>query len=533
MGFGSNGKKTLYRLTGLTRVDVTTIAKERAKENNQDRRAVIDFDCNNVVYFVRNRAMGVVEETAKFLSQWASYGVVAVPVCDGDTRPITKIASHKNQATREKNRISAIVDRQKLNEVTSRLKSDGLTAEERAAATSEQKRLEMKIKRAETQSTNPVPLQFPILLEAELERINAHNPIGEYGGYVDRVKTAEFQADGVIAGRYTSGCCNLIASTDGDFLGFTDDNCISITSFKSTNLTISSTSKDTLLRAMSFLSPESKAKVKLECPSGYPIFEGVNDLRTRCLVGVMIGCDVSPGGISGVGPEKVWLKLQEIRKSGCSNVDMYNQMISYAEVLSKPSKRKDAAPKYNQQLLNTLVDAIVYEPTNELSEACRTYLLSESLRLPAYLDSFKCDGTEIEEGPLVIECKGPSTDGSACHKFLAAETNHKCKDCGHQLCKFCCLALDDNEYRCFGCHVVEAMLPCSNLDDRENMQINAMRLELRDKYRFDCVDELSVQEVTDIWEAHALHREIEKLANSIKFPLLPTSSLTAGDQWKE
>ena len=86
MGFGSNGKKTLYRLTGLTRVDVTTIAKERAKENNQDRRAVIDFDCNNVVYFVRNKAMGVVEETAKFLSQWASYGVVAVPVCDGNSR---------------------------------------------------------------------------------------------------------------------------------------------------------------------------------------------------------------------------------------------------------------------------------------------------------------------------------------------------------------------------------------------------------------------------------------------------------------
>ena len=129
--------------------------------------------------------MGVVEETAKFLSQWASYGVVAVPVCDGDTRPITKIASHKNRATREKNRISAIVDRQKLNEVTSRLNSDGLTAEERAAATTEQKRLEMKIKRAETQSTNPVPLQFPTLLEAELERINAHNPIGEYGGYVE------------------------------------------------------------------------------------------------------------------------------------------------------------------------------------------------------------------------------------------------------------------------------------------------------------------------------------------------------------
>jgi hypothetical protein len=354
MGFGSNGKKTLYRLTGLTRVDVTTIARERAKENNQDRRATIDFDCNNVVYFVRNKAMGVVEETAKFLMQWAAYGIVAVPVCDGDTRPITKIASHKNRAKREKSRIIAIVNRRKLNEVTSRLNTDGLTAEERASAISEQKSLETQIKRAETQSTNPVPLQFPALLEAELERVNAHNPIGEYGGYVGRVKTAEFQADGVIAGRYASGCCDLIASTDADFLGFTDDNCISITSFKSSNLILSTTSKATLLKALSFLTPESKAKVKLESPSGYPIFEGVSDLRTRCLIGVMIGCDVSPGGISGVGPEKVWSKLQELR--GCSNDEMYDQMIKYAEELSKPSKSKDASPKYNEQLLNTLVD---------------------------------------------------------------------------------------------------------------------------------------------------------------------------------
>eukprot|EP00956_Cyclotella_meneghiniana_P034728 scaffold107879_cov23-Cyclotella_meneghiniana.AAC.3 len=119
MGFGLNGKKTLYRLTGLTRVDVATIAKERAKESNQDRRAVIDFDCNNVVYFVINNAMGVVEETVA----GASYGVIAVPVCDGDTRHTTNhqncISQKPSNNIREKNRISAIVDCQKLNEATS------------------------------------------------------------------------------------------------------------------------------------------------------------------------------------------------------------------------------------------------------------------------------------------------------------------------------------------------------------------------------------------------------------------------------
>ncbi len=117
--------------------------------------------------------------------------------------------------------------------------------------------------------------------------------------------------------------------------------------------------------------------------------------------------------------------------------------------------------------------------------------------------------------------------------MVAAETNHKCKDCGSQICVFCCLASNDNKYRCFGCYIAKAMLPCTNRDDRENVQINAMQFELKDKYGFDHIDELTAQEVVDIWEAHALHCEIEKLANSIKFPLLPISSLTAGDKWQE
>ncbi len=223
---------------------------------------------------------------------------------------------------------------------------------------------------------------------------------------------AEFQADGVIAGRYTPGCCDLIASTDANFLGFAEDNCISITSFKSSNLLLSSTSKDTLLKALSFLSPESTAKVQLKSPFGHPIFEGVNDLRTCGLVGVMIGCDVFLGGISGVGPKKVFSKLQEIHKIGCINEDMYKQMIDYVKEVSKPSKSKDAIPKYNKQLLNMLVDAKVYEPTNELSNVGCTYLSSEPLHLPAYLDEFKCGGTKIEDGLLVIKCKGQGTDGS-------------------------------------------------------------------------------------------------------------------------
>ena len=40
-------------------------------------------------------------------------------------------------------------------------------------------------------------------------------------------------------------------------------------------------------------------------------------------------------------------------------------MVEFAEQ-SKQSKKKDAIPKYNKEVIKNLVDAIIYEPTNEL-----------------------------------------------------------------------------------------------------------------------------------------------------------------------
>ena len=100
------------------------------------------------------------------------------------------------------------------------MKSDGLTASELSAATTQRKVLEGEIKRAETQSTNPVPTNFPKMLEKELMRLSAHKPTGKYSGCVGQVMTGKFQADGVIAGRSVTGVSNFIISTDGDYPAF-------------------------------------------------------------------------------------------------------------------------------------------------------------------------------------------------------------------------------------------------------------------------------------------------------------------------
>ena len=59
------------------------------------------------------------------------------------------------------------------------------------------------------------------------------------------------------------------------------------------------------------------------------------------------------------------------------------------------------------------MDAIVYEPTNKQGAAAHTYLEEAPAQLATYLDEFKCDNTLVEGGPLVIECKGCLSDGSA------------------------------------------------------------------------------------------------------------------------
>ena len=83
-------------------------------------------------------------------------------------------------------------------------------------------------------------------------------------------------------------------SSDGDFPAFSGNNCLSLSLFVGGKLTITSSSKATMEKAISYLPPESYQKIKMEVPPS-PIFEGVANTRLRCLIGVIIGCDVSPG----------------------------------------------------------------------------------------------------------------------------------------------------------------------------------------------------------------------------------------------
>ena len=65
------------------------------------------------------------------------------------------------------------------------------------------------------------------------------------------------------------------------------------------------------------------------------------------------------------------------------------------------------------------------------------------------------------------------------------------------------------------------------------MTVTQMRDQLKEKYKFDSTASLSIDEVEEIWEQHALHCTIEALTGAVSFPVLPSSALQFGDQWEE
>ena len=540
MGLQGNGKAVLYHLEGLTYVDVVDIGRHRLAQcsNNTTQRPVIDIDMNNIINVVGQKSDDATGAGANCAMKWASYGAVAAPICDGTRRPIAKQASNKNRADRAKASNDAIITRQELQALNHKLEHDLLNNAQRTQLIEKRVVLERKVKRTETRSTNVVPPDLPSKLQAVLNRLEASKPHSVTGGYVDQVKTSWFQADALMGGRYLSGKSQLVMSNDGDMPVIFGDSCIAIKKFTGDKLTISSTSKETLEEAKSCLSEASQSKVKLVSPK-HPIFEGISDLKLRALMAVVIGCDVCPSGIKSAGPHFVEKVIDDLKLELGPEVDedaIYQKLMDAAVEKSRPKSTATTNPKYSREVLTSFVHGIIYEPTNEHpgdseEPPVPTYLTgSDPPTLCKYLEEFKAECTAIHNGPPILKCKGSSTDTSTSHDFLAAESHHTCKKCNHIICSFCTSFIDKDNY-CSSCYLNEKIMPCA--DSNHLPTVREMRDELKYKYGFTNVDKLRIDEIEDAWESHTLHRELEKMVDSVDFPLFPTSAIKSGEHWTD
>lgn len=158
----ANGVQTLYSLKGLTLGDVTDISRALAEEHGIF--PTIDVDCSNVCFKVGKSAASL----SSFLMKYAQTGVCVKPVCDGVVRPISKQATNKRKASREKSRIKAVIARSELRVLRSRLYSDSSS---RQQIINQIRHLEQVCKSAEKASDNTIQSNLQHQLVDELERI--------------------------------------------------------------------------------------------------------------------------------------------------------------------------------------------------------------------------------------------------------------------------------------------------------------------------------------------------------------------------
>lgn len=125
----TDGSKTLHSLTELSQKDVADIVKGRARDLGIDRPIVV-VDVMNIA-FVFSKAVSITMAVVNHLGKWAKTGIVIVPVCDGNIRPICKQATNQRIAASEKCRVKAFQYRVKIRRAKQQLTTERMNQSER------------------------------------------------------------------------------------------------------------------------------------------------------------------------------------------------------------------------------------------------------------------------------------------------------------------------------------------------------------------------------------------------------------------
>ena len=210
----TDGSKTLHSLTELSQKDVADIVKGRARDLGIDRPIVV-VDVMNIA-FVFSKAVSITMAVVNHLGKWAKTGIVIVPVCDGNIRPICKQATNQRIAASEKCRIKAFQYRVKIRRAKQQLTTERMNQSERENLLAEIKKMEKSCKGYDTRSHNRIPKNFAVNLELELSDSGAHVEDPSTGGSVEEVVVAEYQADLYMSAQIVSRQAVLTETKDAD-----------------------------------------------------------------------------------------------------------------------------------------------------------------------------------------------------------------------------------------------------------------------------------------------------------------------------
>eukprot|EP00956_Cyclotella_meneghiniana_P043052 scaffold251008_cov83-Cyclotella_meneghiniana.AAC.1 len=311
-------------------------------------------------------------------------------------------------------------------------------------------------------------------------------------------------------------------------------------------MTMVSTTKSTLTKAMEYLSDESKKSVKLT-DAKYPIFEGVESRKIRALMMVMLGCDVYGPGMKSIGPPKLAKELKVVKE----RLSKHNQQISDDAFYNALIQHVGTHTGLGTEVIETLVAGILYEPTNYVSASSTdgglSAIVTEAdysyydgvipVHLPEYLSDFMGPQTAQNNiGPTILLCKGV---GDRSHLFLGKTEWNLCHSCNKVVCKHCSEFVEETSIgdgnktkhkHCLGCYASKRLVP--NITNNEYYKrIDDMRKELKHTFKFDDVHELSFDEIEDAYDSALLSLANHK-NHPIKYPVHPTSELESPSSWK-
>ncbi len=346
---------------------------------------------------------------------------------------------------------------------------------------------------------------------------------------------AKFEADAGIIGHFLNHETLMALTNDSNIPIVAGDDFIAVKEYaKDGNLTIVSTCKTTLAKALGFLGKDSLDRVELKDAACH-IFENVKSKKLGALIMVALGCDIFKNSITGTGPKtlrKIMVKLEDSMASTKQDREEYlfHALLDHTATVTR----------LGIQTVDTLVKCIIYKPTNYALYDCQdivtsafkhTYFNGSSpTKLPMYLTNFASSVNTIidEDGTTVMEC---TSVGNHLHLFLQSFCSWMCFSCNQIFCCSCSEILNDKSY-CLQCYAAKYMVPSRDGDYMS--KTSKMRTLLSEQFNYPGANELSMVDVEEAYECCLLSVvNHEQLVGGVKYLLYPTSEIEDLSKWSK
>jgi hypothetical protein len=257
-----------------------------------------------------------------------------------------------------------------------------------------------------------------------------------------------FQADSYIQHLLTTSKVDLAIGNDADFSFIAGVTCLQVCDFciklsrkkgiEIDDITIASGFSKTIQLTQSHLGSSDVSLKEAE----HALLDGVNDLKTRCLIAVLLGNDTFPTKLKAqtclrsIGPATVRDMINTIKKRRDGDHDIqFDDLLQV--VMEFQTKRTDASMfSFLSANVITAFDALAFEPATVLHSGELVYSVeAPSTAVDHYLCGFTHSRSLVVSNCELAVCLGPTSLRSreACRRIYC----HVCVSSDAGLCITC------------------------------------------------------------------------------------------------